>query len=173
MPKNIYGVTKVAAENLCELLHHRHGLPCLILRTSRFFPEPDDRRETREAYADGNAKANEFLFRRADIADIVDAHLLALEQAAAIGFGRYIVSATTPFTPADLAGLRTDAAGGRRPPRAALRARVCGPRLVDVPQHRPRLRQRAGTPRSGLAAASSTSPASCRTSRQAARRAAP
>jgi UDP-glucose 4-epimerase len=121
VPKNIYGVTKVAAENLCELLHHRHGLPCLILRTSRFFPEPDDRRETREAYADANAKANEFLFRRADIADIVDAHLLALERAAAIGFGRYIVSATTPFTPADLAGLRTDAPAivGRRVPRYA------------------------------------------------------
>ncbi|HWN84636.1 MAG TPA: NAD(P)-dependent oxidoreductase [Vicinamibacterales bacterium] len=121
VPKNIYGVTKVAAENLCELLHHRHGLPCLILRTSRFFPEPDDRRETREAYADANAKANEFLFRRADIADIVDAHLLALERAAAIGLGRYIVSATTPFTPADLAGLRTDAPAivGRRVPRYA------------------------------------------------------
>jgi UDP-glucose 4-epimerase len=109
VPKNIYGVTKVAAENLCELLHHRHGLPCLILRTSRFFPEPDDRRETRDAYADANAKANEFLFRRADVADIVDAHVLALGRAAAIGFGRYIVSATTPFTASDLAALRTDA----------------------------------------------------------------
>ena len=106
VPKNIYGVTKVAAENLCELFHRRAGLPCLILRTSRFFPEPDDRRETREAYADANVKANEFLFRRVDVADIVDAHLLALEQAAAIGFGRYIISATTPFTP-------------RRPGRAA------------------------------------------------------
>jgi UDP-glucose 4-epimerase len=121
LPKNIYGVTKVAAENLCELLHHRHGLPCLILRTSRFFPEPDDRRETREAYDDANAKANEFLFRRADIADIVDAHVLALGRAAAIGFGRYIVSATTPFTPSDLAGLRADAPAvvGRLVPRYA------------------------------------------------------
>jgi len=109
MPKNIYGVTKVAAENLCELLHHRASLPCLILRTSRFFPEPDDRRETRDTYADDNAKANEFLFRRADIADIVDAHLLALDKAPSIGFGRYIISATTPFTPADLAELRADA----------------------------------------------------------------
>ena len=109
VPKNIYGVTKVAAEQLCELLHQRTGLPCLILRTSRFFPEPDDRRETREAYADANAKANEFLFRRADVADIVDAHVGALDRAAAIGFGRYIISATTPFTRADLAELRTDA----------------------------------------------------------------
>jgi UDP-glucose 4-epimerase len=109
VPKNVYGVTKVAAEQLCELVHRRDGLPCLILRTSRFFPEPDDRRETRDAYADANAKANEFLFRRADIADIVDAHLRALDRAPSIGFSRYIVSATTPFTPADLAELRIDA----------------------------------------------------------------
>jgi UDP-glucose 4-epimerase len=38
VPKNIYGVTKVAAEDLCELFHRRQGLACLILRTSRFFP---------------------------------------------------------------------------------------------------------------------------------------
>ncbi len=43
-------------------------------------------------------------------------------------------------------------AGCRRPRRAGVRARVCGARLVDVLQHRPRLRQRAGAPRSGLAA---------------------
>src|SRR5580765_8211001 len=38
IPRNIYGVTKTAAEDLCELFHRRHGHPCLILRTSRFFP---------------------------------------------------------------------------------------------------------------------------------------
>ena len=53
----------------------------------------------RTAYPDANVKANEFLYRRADIQDVVDAHLLALDRAPAIGFGRYIVSATTPFTP--------------------------------------------------------------------------
>src|SRR5262249_39080828 len=42
VPRNIYGVTKVAAEDLCELFHRRHRLACLILRTSRFFPEEDD-----------------------------------------------------------------------------------------------------------------------------------
>src|SRR5262249_54943898 len=57
-PKNIYGVTKLAAENLCELFHRVGRLPCLILRTSRFFPEPDDRKETRDAYADANVKMN-------------------------------------------------------------------------------------------------------------------
>jgi UDP-glucose 4-epimerase len=108
MPKNIYGVTKLAAENLCELFHRIRGLPCLILRTSRFFPEPDDRKETREKYADVNVKINEYLYRRADIADVVDAHLLALEKVHSIAFGRYIVSATTPFTPDDLLELRTN-----------------------------------------------------------------
>jgi UDP-glucose 4-epimerase len=110
VPKNIYGVTKLAAENLCELFHRIRGLPCLILRTSRFFPEPDDRKETRQSYADLNVKMNEFLYRRADIEDVVDAHLLALERVNAIGFGRYIVSATTPFTRDDLRELRTNAA---------------------------------------------------------------
>ena len=57
-PKNIYGITKLAAENLCELFHRNYGLSCLILRTARFFPEPDDRRETREAYTDANTKVN-------------------------------------------------------------------------------------------------------------------
>jgi UDP-glucose 4-epimerase len=109
LPKNIYGVTKLAAENLCELFHQKFELPCLILRTSRFFPEPDDRKETRESYKDANAKVNEFLYRRADIEDMVTAHLCALEQAPSIGFGRYIVSATTPFTEDDLQELRANA----------------------------------------------------------------
>ena len=109
VPKNIYGVTKIAAENLCELINADHGLPVVILRTSRFFPEPDDVAGIRTAYPDANVKANEYLHRRADIQDVADAHLLAMARAPAIGFGRYIVSATTPFTTADLAGLREDA----------------------------------------------------------------
>ena len=109
VPKNIYGITKLAAENLCELFHRDYNLPCLILRTSRFFPESDDRKETRDSYEDDNAKVNEFLYRRADIEDIAVAHLLALEKAATIGFGRYIVSATTPFAPGDVQDLHTNA----------------------------------------------------------------
>ena len=109
VPKNIYGVTKIAAENLCELINADHGLPVVILRTSRFFPEPDDVAGVRTAYPDANVKANEYLHRRADIQDVAGAHLLAMDRAPAIGFGRYIVSATTPFTTADLAGLREDA----------------------------------------------------------------
>ena len=110
VPKNIYGATKVAAEDLCQLVSRDHGLPCIVLRTSRFFPEDDDDADARAAYHGDNLKVSEYLYRRVDIEDVVDAHLLALERARDIGFGRYIVSATTPFTPSDLAELRRDAA---------------------------------------------------------------
>ncbi|MBV9804580.1 MAG: NAD(P)-dependent oxidoreductase [Solirubrobacterales bacterium] len=108
VPRNIYGVTKTAAEDLCELIARDHGLPILILRTGRFFPEPDDREEVRSAYEDLNIKVNELLYRRVDLEDVVSAHLRALERAPGIGFGRYIISATSPFTPSDLSAIRTD-----------------------------------------------------------------
>ena len=109
VPKNIYGVTKVAAEDLCELAHRNQGLPCLVLRTSRFFPEPDDNASARAAYSDANLKLNELLNRRLDVEDCVDAHVCALEQAPRLGFGRYIITATTPFHREDAAELRRDA----------------------------------------------------------------
>jgi UDP-glucose 4-epimerase len=115
IPKNIYGVTKAAAEELCQLFHRNNGLACIVLRTSRFFPEADDNKAVRDAYADDNIKANEFLFRRVDVEDVVSAHLLAAERAPAGGFRRYIISATTPFSPDDLQDLRAHA------PRAAAR----------------------------------------------------
>jgi UDP-glucose 4-epimerase len=109
IPKNIYGATKTAAEDLCKLFHRNHGLPCIVLRTSRFFPEEDDQKKIRKTYADDNSKVNEFLYRRVDVEDVVSAHFLALEKASAIGFERYIISATTPFTQDDLEELHTDA----------------------------------------------------------------
>jgi UDP-glucose 4-epimerase len=109
VPRNVYGVSKTAAEDLCELVHRDHRLPCLILRTSRFFPEPDDHDEVRTSYDDLNVKVNELLYRRVDLEDVVEVHRLALERAPEIGFGRYIITATTPFTRDDLAELRTDA----------------------------------------------------------------
>ncbi len=108
VPRNIYGATKTAAEDLCELIWRDHALPCLILRTSRFFPEPDDRDEVRSAYEDFNIKVNELLYRRVDLEDVVSAHQRALERAPEIGFGRYVISATTPFHSADLTAIRED-----------------------------------------------------------------
>lgn len=109
LPKNIYGVTKTAAEDLCRLFRRRFGLNVIVLRTSRFFPEADDSAALRTAYADENAKANEFLFRRGDLEDMVSAHLAAVDRAPSLGWGRYVVSATTPFRPQDLPRLRQDA----------------------------------------------------------------
>jgi nucleoside-diphosphate-sugar epimerase len=109
VPKNVYGTTKVAAEALCELFARNHGLPCVVLRTSRFFPEADDDPERRAAYSGENLKTSELLYRRVDLEDVVAAHLLAIETAPSIGFDRYVISATTPFTPEDLAELRVDA----------------------------------------------------------------
>jgi nucleoside-diphosphate-sugar epimerase len=114
IPRNIYGATKRAAEDLCQLFARNDRLAGIVLRTSRFFPEEDDNPRVREAFGDDNVKANEYLYRRVAIEDVVSAHLLALERASAIGFGRYIVSATTPFLPEDCAELRVDAAATLR-----------------------------------------------------------
>lgn len=107
--KNIYGATKIAAEDLCELAARDLGLPVVVLKTSRFFPEGDDRDDVRASFVDANLKVNEFLYRRADLADIVQAHLLALAKAPDLGFARYVVSAPTPFTRDDLPELAVDA----------------------------------------------------------------
>lgn len=107
-PKNIYGVTKIAAENLCKLFYRNHELPCLVLRTSRFFAEADDNKVLRATYEDVNIKANELLYRRVDIQDVVDAHLIAIDKAPSIGFGKYIISATTPFNRTHLLALQSD-----------------------------------------------------------------
>jgi UDP-glucose 4-epimerase len=118
VPRNIYGVTKSAAEDLCQLFWRNQGLACVVLRTSRFFPEEDDNKSVREAFSDENVKANEYLYRRVDIEDVVSAHLLAGERASELGFRKYIVSATTPFRREDLERLRSDALGvvGERVP---------------------------------------------------------
>jgi UDP-glucose 4-epimerase len=110
IPRNIYGVTKAAAEDLCQLAHQDHGLACVVLRVSRFFPEDDDNNAIRDRYGSMNAKVNELLFRRVDLADAVTACEAAIEQGPAIGFGRYVISATTPFEPEDVVHLRSDAA---------------------------------------------------------------
>ena len=114
IPKNIYGVSKAAAEDLCEIFHKRERLASMVLRTSRFFPEEDDNRAMREAYSDDNMKVNEYLHRRVDLEDVVSAHLLAARHARTIGFRRYIISATTPFSPDDLPELRADAPAATR-----------------------------------------------------------
>jgi UDP-glucose 4-epimerase len=99
-PRNIYGVSKLSAEHLCRMVHGATGLPIIILRTSRFFPEEDDMAQ--EIIQSGpNTKANEFLFRRLTVHDAASAHIVALDRAPQIGFDTFIISALTPFSPED------------------------------------------------------------------------
>ena len=105
-PRNIYGVTKRAAEEVCRLVHAETGLPIIVLRTSRFFPEDDD---THRDLSGENMKANEFLNRRLTVEDCARAHIVALDRAPTIGFATYIASAPTQFSRDDVAELKRDA----------------------------------------------------------------
>ncbi|MBZ9908509.1 NAD(P)-dependent oxidoreductase [Mesorhizobium sp. BR115XR7A] len=107
-PRNIYGVTKLSAEHLCRLYHLQHGLPVVVLRTARFFPEADDMAHAIEQ-SDANTKANELLFRRLTVEDAAQAHVAALEKAPELGFDTFIVCAPTPFQPEDCEALIRDA----------------------------------------------------------------
>ena len=106
-PRNIYGVTKLAAEQLCRLANLENGLNCIVLRTSRFFPEDDD---THRDLSGENMKANELLHRRLTVEDAARAHVAALDRAPEIGFGSFIVSAPTPFDRRECDELKRDAA---------------------------------------------------------------
>jgi nucleoside-diphosphate-sugar epimerase len=107
-PRNIYGVTKLAAEGLCRDAHLLHGVNCVVLRTSRFFPEDDD---THRDLSGENMKANEFLHRRLTVEDAARAHILAIERTGEVGFDVLIVSAPTPFAREDAQALKRDAPG--------------------------------------------------------------
>jgi UDP-glucose 4-epimerase len=109
-PKNIYGASKCAAEDLCKLFARNHGLACVVLKLSRFFPEVDDDPNRARKFDLLNLQINELLNRRVDIADVVSAHLAAMDAAQRIGFGKFIISATSPFEPSDLMDLRGNVA---------------------------------------------------------------
>lgn len=108
LPRNIYGVSKLSAEHLCRLFHELNGLPVIILRTSRFFPEEDDMADL-IVQSEPNTKANEFLFRRLTVEDAAESHLVALRRAPELGFDTFIISARTPFSPEDCDELIVDA----------------------------------------------------------------
>src|SRR4030095_1841581 len=105
-PRNIYGATKLAAEQLCRLHSRDHRLPLIVLRTGRFFPEEDD---TDRDLAGPNTKANEFLNRRLTVEDCAEAHVAALAKAPEIGFGLYVIAAPPPFEPGEADALIEDA----------------------------------------------------------------
>ncbi len=104
-PRNIYGVTKLAAEGLCRI-HARPGFTVTALRTSRFFPEEDD---THRVLSGQNMKANEFLHRRLTVEDAARAHVLALVRERGDAFEALVISAPPPFLRSDTVALKADA----------------------------------------------------------------
>lgn len=94
--RDIYDETKLAAETACATAA-RAGLPCISLRMSRCFPEPE------------NVLAIYRLYRGVDARDVANAHRLALESSLA-GFEALNISAVTPFCESDMVDLKRDAA---------------------------------------------------------------
>jgi len=84
-PRDIYDVTKIAAENLCKIFTQKYGLPCISLRISRFFPESE---YLMTVYR---------LYRGVDVRDAANSHLLALEKGKN-GYEVFNISAASPFS---------------------------------------------------------------------------
>jgi nucleoside-diphosphate-sugar epimerase len=150
-PRNIYGVSKLAAEGLCRLYAEEYGLGCIVLRTGRFFPEDDD---THRTPSGENLKANEFLNRRLTVEDAADAHIAALDRTPDLGFGIFVVSAPTPFNRTEAHELKRDAAAvvARHFPDAPALYAQCGwtlptslDRVYDASHAERRLGFRCGT----------------------------
>lgn len=104
-PRNIYGVTKLAAENLARLFAEG-GMTVAALRLARFFPTDD---AAIALIRGDNLKALEFLHRRLTVEDAVAVHIAALERAPQ-GYSTYIVSAPSPFSPDEAVELKRNAA---------------------------------------------------------------
>ena len=117
-PRNIYGVTKLAAEHLCRLHHDLHGIDVAILRTGRFFPEDDD---THTHPSGPNLKANEFLNRRLTVEDAAEAHIAALDNMKGLGCEAFVLSAPPAFRQSDAGELIENAPAviARHYPKAA------------------------------------------------------
>jgi UDP-glucose 4-epimerase len=95
-PRDMYDVTKKAAEDLCQLFALNHGLPTICLRTSRFFSQP------------AHLIALYRLYRGLDVRDAAKAHVLAVANKD-IPFDVLNISAQSPFEQSDLPALLYDA----------------------------------------------------------------
>lgn len=95
-PRDIYDITKLAAEQLCQHFALIANLPVICLRTSRFWNEPE------------NFKTFYRLYRGVDVRDAAAAHVLALNHAE-IPFDIFNISAQSPFGENDREALFHDA----------------------------------------------------------------
>ena len=107
-PRDIYDITKQAAEALCQDFFEKEGLETTVLRVGRFLPEP------------ANLAANHRLYRGLDERDGAHGHLLALEKSFST-FEVFNIAAGSPFERPDVAQLKHDPAPiiCRRLPEAA------------------------------------------------------
>jgi nucleoside-diphosphate-sugar epimerase len=123
-PRDVYDVTKLAAEQLCRLFGAETGAAVVCIRVSRF------------SFADAPHLAVPYCLHRAvHVEDAAQAHQLALlrpvDQPTTL-----VVSAASPYRPEDASELLTaaDAVLRRRAPKIAaamVAARVPLPRRVD------------------------------------------
>ncbi|MDF7813940.1 NAD(P)-dependent oxidoreductase [Hymenobacter sp. YC55] len=106
-PRDIYDITKQAAEALCRDFFEKEGLETTVLRVGRFLPESP------------NLAANHRLYRGLDARDGALGHVLALEHPFS-SFEVFNIAAGSPFEQADLPLLKHDptAVIGRRLPEA-------------------------------------------------------
>lgn len=95
-PRDIYDVTKIAAEGLCEIFAHNYDLPCISLRVSRYFPESD------------YLIAVYRLYRGVDVRDAAMAHILAMTSELE-GYEVFNISALSPFSKDEIDDLLYDA----------------------------------------------------------------
>jgi nucleoside-diphosphate-sugar epimerase len=95
-PRDIYDITKLAAEQLCEDFYRSEGLRAACLRVGRFWDEP---------LAD---KVFYRLYRGLDVRDAAQAHLLALENQT-IGFEVFNIAAQSIFDESETKALKTNA----------------------------------------------------------------
>ncbi|UYZ63675.1 NAD-dependent epimerase/dehydratase family protein [Hymenobacter weizhouensis] len=96
-PRDIYDITKQAAENLCRDFFEKDNVQTAALRVARFLPEPP------------NLTANHRLYRGLDERDGAVGHLLALEHDFA-GFEVFNISAGSPFQREDVELLKQNPA---------------------------------------------------------------
>jgi UDP-glucose 4-epimerase len=96
-PRDIYDITKIAAEELCQHFALSQGLPTICLRTGRFFPQSPQ------------LLALYRLYRGVDVRDAAAAHVLAVTKQDS-GFDVFNIAAHSPFQESDLPALLRDAA---------------------------------------------------------------
>ena len=95
IPRDIYDITKIAAEGLCKDFFKKDGLQTTVLRVSRFWNEPIGKRVFYRMY------------RGLDVRDVALAHRLAIEKDFD-QFDIFNISAQSIFTKSDLFDLKNN-----------------------------------------------------------------